>query len=685
MYLNKVERDLFSHTKRKRIDDNLTEPERHALKKWREEHLYNQDSDLIIRQQDKGNRFIIVDKETDISKAEEQIQRSSFRTIDYDPTLDHVESVKKWAAKWLEKKEITADWVDFIVNEDAQPGKNTPLYKTHKENTPARLLTTGCNTAIENLSRFLEVHSAPLSAQLPSRIKDTGHLLEIIDELNAKGIPDNAILVSFDVVNMFPNIDNERGLRTLQRALSKRTVQKPSTQCLIEALRLCLYCNNSVFNGTHLLQTNGTATGAPNSCSYSDLALQPIDDAIFEAMAVSFTELFYYGRYRDDMFMVWVGTLKRLYDFHNFLNTLDEFLKFTVEVGGILLTVLDLRIGLFEGRLVTSVYSKPTDSHLYLQAESCHQEASIKGIQKGVALRLRRICSSLEEFDAKSKLYKAYLVARGHNPASVNAAFSSARVMSLSDARSKVQRDSNKNRLVFCTKYNPLGPNIRGILRKHSHLLSGSDDANKIFPDGVMYAPKRERNLKELLTRADPYSVKADVTDDLRGKGYKHCGSKCDSCDCFVWDTDRITSTATGKSFWIRRDFSCNSKFVIYCATCTLCMEQGVGSTFCWKPRLANYKYQIVKGLQTCGIVKHFVNKCTNKDNPCGHLLFQIIDGLNNVDNLTADEIDDLLLEKEKFWIGTLVTQHAGMNCSHDWNRTKRSDKVQRTDSTSTA
>ena len=218
VYLNKVERDLFSHTKRKRIDDNLTEPERHALKKWREEHLYNQDSDLIIRQQDKGNRFIIVDKETDISKAEEQIQRSSFRTIDYDPTLDHVESVKKWAAKWLEKKEITADWVDFIVNEDAQPGKNTPLYKTHKENTPARLLTTGCNTAIENLSRFLEVHSAPLSAQLPSRIKDTGHLLEIIDELNAKGIPDNAILVSFDVVNMFPNIDNERGIQTLQTA-----------------------------------------------------------------------------------------------------------------------------------------------------------------------------------------------------------------------------------------------------------------------------------------------------------------------------------------------------------------------------------------------------------------------------------------------------------------------------------
>ena len=49
---------------------------------------------------------------------------------------------------------------------------------------------------------------------------------------------------------------------------------------------------------------------------------------------------------------------------------------------------------------------------------------------------------------------------------------------------------------------------------------------------------------------------------------------------------------------------------------------------------------------------------------------------LNNTDNLTTEQIDDLLLEKEKFWIGALVTQHSGMNCSHDWNRSRRSDKA---------
>ena len=226
--------------------------------------------------------------------------------IDYDPTLDHIESVKQWAEKWLEKKEISSDWKDFIINEDAQPGKNTPLYKTHKENTPARLLTTGCNTAIENLSRFLEVHSAPLTTQLRSRIKDTGHLLELIDEINDKGIPEGAILVSFDVVNMFPNIDNERGIQTLQTAYNKRPVQHPSTQCLIEALRLCLYKNNSVFNGTDLLQTNATALLLVHP------TLVPIRTWLYNRLMTPFLQQSRWT-FPSCSFMVVIGTIVWLY------------------------------------------------------------------------------------------------------------------------------------------------------------------------------------------------------------------------------------------------------------------------------------------------------------------------------------------------------------------------------------
>ena len=102
------------------------------------------------------------------------------------------------------------------MNKDARPGTNATLYKTHKQGTPVRLLTSGCNTAIENLSRFLETVCAPLTANLRSRIKNTDHLLDIIDELNKNKIPQNTNLVSFDIINMFPSIDNKRGCKLLE-------------------------------------------------------------------------------------------------------------------------------------------------------------------------------------------------------------------------------------------------------------------------------------------------------------------------------------------------------------------------------------------------------------------------------------------------------------------------------------
>ena len=48
--------------------------------------------------QDMGNRFIVVDKQTDHEKENEVIERSPFLKIDYDPTILVHELVepKKW-------------------------------------------------------------------------------------------------------------------------------------------------------------------------------------------------------------------------------------------------------------------------------------------------------------------------------------------------------------------------------------------------------------------------------------------------------------------------------------------------------------------------------------------------------------------------------------------------------------
>ena len=156
-FISLVEKNLFQDTSRKRIISNLSEDEKKELKDWGKMYYYK-GSDKVMCLQD-GERFINVDKQTDREKANEQIQRSSFLKTDYDPTTMHINKVNPWATEWISRNEISKEWAKYIVNEDTVTGKNSVLYKTHKPNNPLRLSTTGCNTAIENLSLFIEGRS----------------------------------------------------------------------------------------------------------------------------------------------------------------------------------------------------------------------------------------------------------------------------------------------------------------------------------------------------------------------------------------------------------------------------------------------------------------------------------------------------------------------------------------------
>ena len=121
--------------------------------------------------------------------------------------------------------------------------------------------------------------------------------------------------MSFDTVNFFPGIDNVKGMEVVRLVLNTRNSRKPSTECVLERLQICLYKNNSLFYKNHLLQTNGTTTGAPNSCSYSDIPINRFNQLIEQEQANNFKELLFFRRYRVNFFVLWNGNKDRLMTF----------------------------------------------------------------------------------------------------------------------------------------------------------------------------------------------------------------------------------------------------------------------------------------------------------------------------------------------------------------------------------
>ena len=112
-------------------------------------------------------------------------------------------------------------------------------------------------------------------------------------------------------------------------------------------------------------------------------------------------------------------------------------------------------------------------------------------------------------------------------------------------------------------------------------------------------------------------------------------------------------------------------KNVIYVGYCLNCEKQGVGSTVSWKSCLRNYKSHTENNVKSCKIVRRFIEECKGVSN----LRFIIIDVVNNVDHFSSNEIVNLLIQKEQFWIGTLVIEHKGLNGTDDWRKAKQFPK----------
>ena len=116
------------------------------------------------------------------------------------------------------------------------------------------------------------------------------------------------------------------------------------------------------------------------------------------------------------------------------------------------------------------------------------------------------------------------MIGRGHKLKNAEKSLNNALNMSRQQSRIKKTKSTNsKNKVVFCSKYNPLGPNIKSIIQKHAHIL---DNSQIMQNKEIMVAYKREKNLKELLTRADPYNIISNVDDEMHT--YVPCKQRCD-------------------------------------------------------------------------------------------------------------------------------------------------------------
>ena len=113
--------------------------------------------------------------------------------------------------------------------------------------------------------------------------------------------------------------------------------------------------------------------------------------------------------------MVWTHGEDSLIKFIEYLNSLHSTIKFTHEFSYTQIDFLDTTVKFGANRtLITTLYNKPTDTHLYLEYSSAHPESIHTKGPYGQYLRLRRICSLDTDFELNAKKLTGYYLKRGY-------------------------------------------------------------------------------------------------------------------------------------------------------------------------------------------------------------------------------------------------------------------------------
>ena len=67
---------------------------------------------------------------------------------------------------------------------------------------------------------------------------------------------------------------------------------------------------------------------------FKQMELNQIDNAVIDTQKAIFQEIFYFGRYKAECITIWTKDVDKINLLFELLNSLDENLKFTVEICG---------------------------------------------------------------------------------------------------------------------------------------------------------------------------------------------------------------------------------------------------------------------------------------------------------------------------------------------------------------
>ncbi len=101
-------------------------------------------------------------------------------------------------------------------------------------------------------------------------------MLSFIDSINP--IPEDILLVSFDVQSLYTCIPHKEGIESMIHFLSERVDSVPSNECIETLSEIVLSHNYFIFQNDFFIQRRGVAMGSAFAPSFANLYMASFEE-----------------------------------------------------------------------------------------------------------------------------------------------------------------------------------------------------------------------------------------------------------------------------------------------------------------------------------------------------------------------------------------------------------------------
>ena len=150
--------------------------------------------------------------------------------------------------------------------------------KIHKDGNPLREIVDSKDSVTKGVDKHLSKIFKHYAEENPYRIKNSEEFVELIKN---RKIEDDEIMVSYDVVALYPSIPQDEAIQVLydklvnDSDLIEKTKMTPDE--VITLFKICVSGTYFVFNKKLYIQVKGLAIGASTSGFVADIYMEKIE------------------------------------------------------------------------------------------------------------------------------------------------------------------------------------------------------------------------------------------------------------------------------------------------------------------------------------------------------------------------------------------------------------------------